>query len=228
MNLLFIHGAGCLPDVFAQQRGVFPSACYQQLPGHGIPGEPGTIEEFADAVDADIRSENMHDIVLCGSSMGGAIALTLAVRKPSYLRGIALIGSGARLRVAPQFIDGLRNDFLNTALTFAGYFFADPTPERIDASVAMMQLVGQAQMIRDLTACNAFDVTAQLGEIGVPLLALVGEADALTPVKYSEFVAAKVPNGRVVVIAGAGHLAMIEKPEATNAALVEYVTSLSV
>ncbi len=223
----FIHGAGCTADVFAAQRAAFPDALALTLPGHTTPGAPASIAAFADAVAEELERRGARDVVLVGSSMGGAIALELALRALPAVRGVVLIGSGARLRVAPAIFEAIEADFPAAARMLAGYFFAEPSAERIDAAVAAMLAVGPEQTVRDFAACNAFDVTERLGEIAVPLLALVGERDVMMPPKFSAFVADRVSGATTRILPGAGHLAMIESPAETNEALRSFITQLS-
>ncbi len=224
--LCFIHGAGCTAEVFAAQRAAFPDALVLTLPGHTIAGSPDSIGAFADAVGAELDARGATDVVLCGSSMGGAIALELALRKLPPVRGVVLIGSGARLRVAPAIFEAIERDFPAAARMLAGYFFAEPSQALIDAAVATMLAVGAEQTTRDFHACNAFDVTERLGEIAVPLLALVGDRDVMMPPKFSQFVADRVSGAEVRILEGAGHLAMLEAPDAANEALRSFVTHL--
>jgi 3-oxoadipate enol-lactonase len=226
-TLVFIHGSGCTGDVFAQQRGAFPQSIAPTLPGHTTPGAPASIAESADAILAVLEERNIDDAILCGNSMGGAIALDIALRKDPRVQAIVLLGSGSRLRVAPAILDGLANDFPTTAQTLAGYFFAEPTAMRIKSSLAMMLAVGQAQTLRDFSACNAFDVTERLGEIAVPLFAITGDRDVMTPPKYAQALVDRVPGSSARILPGAGHLAFLERPDDTNEALRAFVTSIN-
>ena len=226
MRFVFIHGAGCTGEIWQAQRRAFPESIAPSLPGHGTPGSPDTIEAFADAVEREMENHEVDEAVLCGHSMGGAVALQLALRQNPRVRAIVLLDSGAKLRVAPAIFDALDEDFAQAARMLAGLFFADPTPERIDAVVTMMTHVGAPQTIRDFHACDAFDASGRLGNIGVPTLAVTGEQDAMTPPKFAQFIADRVPGAQARILAGTGHLAMIENPAETNAALRAFVTKI--
>jgi pimeloyl-ACP methyl ester carboxylesterase len=226
MTLLFIHGAGCLSDVFGAQVAAFPNSHAISLPGHGVAGTCSSIEAFADAVEAYVVEHNLHDVVLCGHSMGGAIALTLALRRPAWLRALVLIGSGSRLRVSAEILDGLRSDFVVSRRRIAGLLFGDPSPGRVTAAERAMIEVGAEQTLADFAACNTFDATERLGEIAVATLVLTGERDVMTPPKYAQLLADRVPNGQVRILPGAGHLAMVEQPARVNEELRGFVASL--
>lgn len=220
MRFVFIHGSGCTGDVFAAQVAAFTNSLAPTLPGHadGRQG-PDTVAAFADAVAAELQTRAAQDVIVCGNSLGGAIALELALRNAAPVRAVVLIGSGVRLRVAPAIFERLEADFPAAARELAEMFFARPAPELVDASVAAMLAVGQAQTIRDFRACHAFDVTERIADLRVPLLALTGDRDVLTPPKFAQWFADRVPGAQARILADAGHLAMIERPEETNAAL---------
>ncbi len=224
--LVFIHGAGCTGAVFDAQREAFPNAVILTLPGHTTPGAPDSIEVLAQWVRDELASRDLHDVVLCGSSMGGAIALEAALAHDPRIAAIVLLGSGATLRVSPAIFEALERDFPAAARMLAGYFFAEPAPILIDAAVAQMLAVGGDQTHRDFVACNAFDVTARLGEIRLPVLALTGERDRMMPPKHAQVIADRVPAAQARILPGAGHLAMVEHPADTNEALRSFVNQI--
>jgi 3-oxoadipate enol-lactonase len=224
VRLVFIHGAGCTGAVFGQQVAAFDGSIALTLPGHTIPGEPQSIEAFADAVVSDLEQRDIHDALLCGHSMGGAVALELALRGEPRVRAVAMISSGAKLRVAPVVFESFESDFAAGVRAFTRYAFAEPTPERVDACVTMMTGVGQAQTIRDFRACDAFDRLDRLGEVDLPLLAATGEKDLLTPPKFARVIADRVPRAQARILPAAGHFLMLECPAALNDALRSFVT----
>jgi pimeloyl-ACP methyl ester carboxylesterase len=80
--------------------------------------------------------------------------------------------------------------------------------------------------LNDLRACDTFDVMDRLGEIRLPLLALCGDEDTMTPPKYSHFLAEKIPTARAVVVSGGTHMVFAEKPAEVNAAIDEFVREI--
>jgi 3-oxoadipate enol-lactonase len=224
MTLLFIHGSGFTGDVFAQQLPAFSGSIAPNLSGHAASGSAATVAEFGDFIEQFIKEHELHEVTLCGNSLGGAVALDVALRKNRQVRSIVLLGSGARLRVAPQILEGLRTDFERTSQELAQMLYANPTAQQVAYAISAMHHVGPSQTLADYEACNEFDVTDRLGELALPLLALTGEHDRMTPPKYAQFLADRVQNGRVRIIPGAGHLVMAERPAETNAAIAEFLT----
>jgi pimeloyl-ACP methyl ester carboxylesterase len=219
VTLVFLHGAGFGGDVFAAQTAEFEASHAPNLPGHFCPGQPQTVDEFAAFVAEYVHRNDLRDVVLCGHSLGGAIAIQTALDRAVPLRALVLLASGAKLRVAPAFLKGFESDFRATAREVASYFFAEPAPARIAWAADCMERVGPAQTLRDFRACDAFDALERLGEISVPVLALTGEADKMTPPKFAHALADRVPGAQARIIAGAGHFVMVEQPDETNEAI---------
>jgi pimeloyl-ACP methyl ester carboxylesterase len=219
VSLIFIHGAGCTADAFQYQMEEFPQAHAPNLPGHLSPASPATVTSFAEFIEAYVGEHSPGGAVLCGHSLGGAIAIETALRGVVSLRGLFLIGSGGKLRVAPAILQGLQDEFEATIAQLAEYYFFDATPARLAWAVDSMRRVGPAQTLRDFQACNAFDRLAELSELALPILALTGEADQMTPPKFAQSLADRVPGAQARIVPAAGHFVMIEQPLVTNAAI---------
>ena len=79
----------------------------------------------------------------------------------------------------------------------------------------------------DFFSCEQFNVMDRLGKITLPTLIICGEDDVLTPIKYSEFLHRELSNSKLVLVPDAGHILMIEKPDAVNRAIEEFVVKNS-
>ena len=226
MTAVFVHGAGCSQAVFAAQIAAFPESSALDLPGHFCAGEPASIGELSDFICGTFAHCDPDTVGLCGHSMGAAVALDIALRRPPWLTALVVLGAGARLRVAPAILNGLETDFERTASELAEqYYFANAKPAWVDARLEEMRALGP-QVSRDFQACNAFDVLERLGEISIPLLAITGEYDKMTPPKYAAALADRVPGGQARIVPGAGHFVMVERPEETNAAIRSFLTGI--
>jgi pimeloyl-ACP methyl ester carboxylesterase len=228
MKLIFLHGSGGCRESWHHQVRFFADSEAVDLPGHPE-GEPRTsIGGYVKWLRGYIRERNYGDVVLVGHSLGGAIAFLYALEHPDDLRGIVSVGSGARLRVNPMFLQGLEKALENPALFLE---FHRANMERVEpelAEILTRRAVenGPAVTLNDLRACDAFDIMDRLGEISVPVLALCGSDDVMTPPKYSHFLAERIPGTRAVVIPGGTHMVFAEKPEEVNSAIEEFVGGL--
>lgn len=226
MTLIFVHGAGFAGSSFDGIRAGFPESEAPNLPGHLTSGSPSTIAEFADFLETYVRDNVTGEAVLCGHSMGGAVVIETLLRGNVQPRAVILLGSGARLRVAPAILDQFEHDFPSAVRTVVQYFFAEPEPSKLTWAAGCMEQIGQAQTLRDFRACDAFDALERLGKIGVPVLALTGEADQMTPPKYAQALAGRVPRAQARIIPGAGHFAMVERPAETIEAIQAFLSGV--
>ncbi len=168
-------------------------------------------------------------MVLAGHSLGGAIVLMYALRYPQELKAIIIISSGARLRVHPmvlaaceQAIKGNPREWYQ--LTEEIYRL---TPEDFKREVIEKQkAIGPAVTLNDFLCCDKFDIMDRVPEIKLPALIICGELDVMTPVKYSNYLGAKIAESRVVIVPGAGHLVLAEKPEVVNKAIEDFVNAV--
>jgi 3-oxoadipate enol-lactonase len=78
-------------------------------------------------------------------------------------------------------------------------------------------------LARLVEAFRDLDITTELGRIECPTLVLVGEEDALKPVRYSRLIAERIPQSELLVIPDAGHAVILEKPQEVNTALLGFI-----
>ncbi len=77
-----------------------------------------------------------------------------------------------------------------------------------------------AEVLRDdFRACDAFDRRSDVAAIAAPTLILCGDADRMTPAKYSQFLRDEIRNSQLVIVPDAGHMVMLEQPHAVTAAI---------
>ncbi|HUS85178.1 MAG TPA: alpha/beta hydrolase [Anaerolineales bacterium] len=231
--LVLIHGSGGTRLHWPPQLRRLPH--YRvfglDLPGHGDSPGAGetTIEDYVRRVVEWLKEQGLERAVLAGHSMGGAIAMTAALVEPDHVAGLVLVGSGGRLRVNGETLraaaDPIR--FEETVEALAMWAFSDQTPEKIVALAKMRMSETRPEVIYgDFIACNQFDILDRLSEIHVPTLILCGDQDRLTPLKYSRYMDEQIPESTLVLIEGAGHMVMLERPLEVTEAVVHFMARL--
>lgn len=228
-DLVFIHGAGGNRAVWTYQSRRFSQhhrVVAVDLPGHGLSKERprATLAEYADYVRSVISTRFLSSPIVVGHSLGGAIALRMALDTPTEVGGLVLVGTGARLRVLPDFFAALREDS-DKALSLIGrYAFSPQTPKELVAkALGEMKKRGPDLLIGDFAAGDGFDVTAEINRINAPTLVIVGRDDRLTPAEYSDYLSKHIPGAQLRVIDGAGHMVMLEQPDVFNSVLEAFV-----
>jgi pimeloyl-ACP methyl ester carboxylesterase len=229
-TLVLIHGAGSSSQAFLNQLRRLDrtmNVLALDLPGHGATPGPGrdTISTYANWVEEALSVFTVPAFFLGGHSMGGAIALELALRSWPRIRGLILIATGAELRVSTKIIAGLAAEPEPTlALINKWCFPPDADPLLIRQSLELLQQVPVSVVYNDFQACNRFDRSEHVGTITLPTLILVGEGDVMTPPAFAEALQKKILNSKLVQVPGAGHLVMLEKPREVNQAMENFVS----
>ena len=228
MQLVFIHGSGGCRESFQNQLSHFENSEAINLPGHPDGDLRPSIEANVEWLHSYIAAKGYRDLVIVGHSLGGGIALQYALDHGDELKGVVLLGSGARLRVHPDFLEALRKEIQNPDATSAASRAANPLIEPALAALIARRRAenGPRAALNDMEACDKFDVMERLDEISLPLLAIVGADDVMTPPKYSEFMADKMSNTTAVIIEGGTHMAYAEKPKEVNGAIDSFLAGL--
>jgi pimeloyl-ACP methyl ester carboxylesterase len=233
--IVFIHGSGDSARIWRLQveglgKDHFVYAI--DLPGHGeradtLPASV-TVLDYAKAAREIMQNElDLNHPIIAGHSLGGAVALTMALEYGSELGGLILMGTGARLRVHPSLLEAAqatpqqaKNQLTELAVTQGNDGTLPQTLQNEQATP------GPKMLYRDLAACNAFDCMARMHEISLPTLVICGADDGLTPVKYSQFLHDRLGNSTLCIIPGAGHYVMREQAEHVNQAITEWMEKI--
>lgn len=227
--LLFIHGAGGGQFTWSFQKSFFSkefNPIIIELPGHGESGGEGEKEigTYAEHVYAFSKALGFKRLFLIGHSMGGAIVQTLALRHAELLKGIILVGTGARLRVFPSILNGIMDHFDETVPRIVQLAYSRKAPkDLLERGIAEMLRCRPEVLYGDFLACDRFDLMEEVEKIQLPTLVLCGEEDELTPVKYSKFLHSKIRRSRLEILSGAGHMVMMESHEAFNEKIREFI-----
>jgi pimeloyl-ACP methyl ester carboxylesterase len=189
-----------------------------------------SIAELAD--DALAQTEGPAHMV--GLSMGGYVALTLALERPELVRSLVLAGTGAggpdRVRrpahVAAAFTAGLRLPYDEFARSTMPYTFSEgwvaANPERFEAIVAarLERPSPYTTIEAHAEACYAFyGAGCEVERIQAPALVVHGSEDLIVPVENGRRLAERLPNAEYLELPARGHNLQLEDPEAFAAAV---------
>jgi pimeloyl-ACP methyl ester carboxylesterase len=186
------------------------------------------------AIAARILADAPPRFALAGLSMGGYIAFVVAQQAPERVRKLALLDTSARPETPRQTERRLEQIALAESGRLADVaellfpLFVHPdrhTDEALKRVVhAMAEETGPDAFVRQQRAIMTRpDIRPHLASIRCPTLVLVGDADALTPPPLSQEIAAGIAGSRLVVVPDCGHLSTLERPDAVNKALVEWI-----
>ena len=255
-TVVLIHGLG---SNLALWRETIPALSENfrvlalDLPGYGLSGKdevPGTMDFFSDTVVQFMNTHGVDRAHVVGLSMGGHVALTVALDHPERLDRLVLVSpagietftdqQGVALKsvYTPQAILAAPEAALqqNIAMNFASY-----DPERfgwlLEQRLALTALPDAAAYAtanaRSVAGMLDAPVAHRLDDIAAPTLVLYGTEDALIPnamlnphlttADVAEEAAERIPNATLDLIKDAGHLPQLEQPEVVNQHLMTFL-----
>ncbi len=198
------------------------------------------IADFAADTAALMDSLGIVRAHVVGSSMGGAIAQELALAHPDRVRSLVLNGTYCRgdhffrevirsWQWSARKSDNLR-EFLNVVnlWCFAPRIYNEGTMEEwLTAAAASPHAQSVDAFCRSADALIEHDTADRIGAIGVPTLVTVGELDLCLPQRFADELVARIPGATLRVIADQGHQPFQEGPQAYNALLAGFWSSLA-
>jgi pimeloyl-ACP methyl ester carboxylesterase len=199
---------------------------------------PFTIERLADDVHQLATDLRLGTFVLGGLSMGGYVALAYVRKYAATLRGLILADTQAAADTAEQRAN--RERLIAAAGHEGAKAIADAMLPKLiapETATGRPQLIKQirdmAESIRPHALAHALaamrdrpDRTAELADITVPTLLLVGEHDAVTPPDVMQKMAAAIPRAELNIIPSAAHLSPMEQPAQVNTAIKAFLATL--
>jgi pimeloyl-ACP methyl ester carboxylesterase len=231
-SLIFIHGSGSNSSVWSQQYGRLHSLfniAALNLPGHGQSGGNGgdDIPAYAEHVNDILSVLGLKRPVLIGHSMGAAIALCFAAKYPMAISGVITLGGGVTLPVNPDILQGLKSQPDMVLDMICKFSLAKENRSKLsDALRASLAAANLAVLASDMQACGKVDLTSELPKITAPVLAICGAQDKMTPPAFSEQITAKIKAAKLLLIEGAGHMVMMEKPEEVTAVIKTFCATV--
>lgn len=249
--IVLLHGATIDSRIWVKQLASLPTVGFRVVAfdtrGHGssVCGDTGhSVENLTFDLRAVLEGLDLHDAILVGHSMGGvavqAFASQLAEEARARTRGLVLLSSlsrtqvstARRLRCAVQSVSNrldlaslMSKPELGTMLARLG-FGRTPLASHVEL---VRQMLSECDPVtsRDAVACLlGMDLTPDLERIDLPTLVVCGSGDLLTPPFESRRIARLIPGARLVMIEGAGHTIMLERPEELEALFVDFAREL--
>lgn len=230
-TLVMVHGAGGSSELWSFQLEFLDkeiNIVALDLPGHGQSGSKKSfksISGYSKWLYEVVENWFQQPIYLMGHSMGGAIVQEIAINDNNHLlKGIILVGTGAILKVAPQFLDGLLTDFESTVDKIVSYTYSKGVKkELIMEGARIMKESGPIVVHNDFLACDRFDRIKDLKRVSIPCLIVCGEDDILTPPDLSRFLYEHIPASSLKIVPNAGHKVMIERHKEVNTAILGFI-----
>ncbi len=235
--VLMVHGAGSNGHTFHYQYeklGEAHSPIAIDLPGHGrsagVDGL-GSVEEYSDFVIAFADALKLKSFVIAGRSMGGAIAMDVALRYPGRIEALVLIATAPKFNIPQASVDIWRNVTMGRApQPFTTDYHSPKTVKEHFEIVreGWMEQIQTDPRVRytDLLACTKLDLRDKIGAIAKPAIVLAGADDKITPPADAEAIAAKIKGARLKTIADAAHSITSEQPGEVNAAIEGFLSEL--
>jgi pimeloyl-ACP methyl ester carboxylesterase len=198
------------------------------LPGHGRSAGPScaSIEDYARIVAGWLQQLDLPPVIIVGHSMGGAIGQRLALDWAGQLAGLAVIGSGGSLPVNPRLLQltDVGGDYQQAVELITRWSFSRTADPRLTHLAGQRLWTIAPQILHDdLQACAIFDARPRLRELRLPVLAVAGAEDRMTPPGLAEALAKAIPDASLALIPGAGHMMMLEQPQAVIELLDGYL-----
>lgn len=215
------------------------------LPGHGLsapsatqPGEATTIAELAEQVLSAVRTAvpDTTTFAVAGDSIGGEIALQLALDHADLVTQTAVFCSGAQIgdpaawEERAQLVEtaGTPTQIIGSAQRWFGEGFIAGHSVETTELLHNLQDADRFSYAALCRALAAFDVRDRLGELAMPVLAVAGDQDQPTPPANLEFIAANATDGSFALVEGAAHLVPVEAPARVAELLRAFLTGEAV
>ncbi|MEO0600135.1 MAG: alpha/beta fold hydrolase [Myxococcota bacterium] len=207
--VVLVHGAGGNAASWAPVQARWPDTVAVDLPGRADAGP--TVTTIAALAEGLARSLEAPSTVI-GHSMGGAVAMQLALDHPERVARLVLVNTGARLRVSPAILGAVGAATPDVPFRVDLAFGSATDPSVVDANALATASVPIATTLADWRACDGFDLRDRIGAITTPTRVLGGELDAVTPPRFQAWLAEALPNASLHLLPDVGHMLPWERP----------------
>ena len=231
-QLILIPGLASDHVMWQAQLAALPAPYRAQVTD--VATRQDSIEDMA----ATLLAEHPGQLILCGASMGGIVAMQAAHQGGKRIRGLALLGTSARpetddIRAMREaaiklFADGRAAEVLRANVPLAFHASRTRDTTLVQSYMDFVLKAGADQLIRQNRAIMARpDARPTLPALACPALVMWGDSDQLTPPETNREIAALLPRAQAVELAQCGHMLTMERPELVNAQLLRWLESLT-
>jgi 3-oxoadipate enol-lactonase len=231
--IVFLHGVGSDKSVWRPQLAYFGRTRRTiafDYPGYGDsdPAPEGTTrDDYASAIISAMHELGVDCAHICGLSLGGVVAIAIHHAAPERCASLILADTFAvhpeGRAIYERSLAGSR-DLRAMAEARVDVLIAQPAEPAVRREVVeTMSRIEPAAYCIGAEAVWLADQRDRAEEIQVPTLVLVGDQDLVTPFDLSSELVDLIPNARMQVIAGAGHLGNLEKPDEFNRFIEEFI-----
>jgi len=192
------------------------------LPDVSVPALADYVRRFMEALE-------LPPAVVCGNSLGGHVALELALSHPESVEGLILTGSsGLFERSFTQHVPHTpTRAYVREKMEEVFYDPALVTPEWVESVRRIVTTRRTAlRVLQVARAAKRHNVEERLSRIGVPTLLVWGKDDRITSTDVAERFHARIRGSQLVYLPNCGHAPMLECPEAFNAAVGEWLVDI--
>lgn len=245
-TVVFIHGFGSTADSWRNNFSALASkytVVAVDVRGFGYtsrdPASEYSPRAFATHVATFLDQLGVRRPVLVGHSLGGEVAMRIALQRPDDVAGLVLVGSagapGRSRPTAPPVPEPLRTAVLRLlesprvvrwGLEAAFYDDSKVDREMVRQYRRPLQVEGAEEMLWRMARTRTPALNAsEIAQLRVPTVLVWGKQDALVPLSDGIELAATIPGARLVVVDRAGHMVHEERPDVVNAIIDELASS---
>lgn len=212
--IVLVHGASGHRDTWLPLWAALAPAPRVALSLAGRPGSEGppakTAGAAAEWLVEVLKALELAPPLLVGHSFGGAVALEVALSAYA-LSGLALVATGAKLRVSPLLLAAA--EAATEPLPMEAAFGPGTAAEVVKAYHQASAQTPPSTALADWRACDGFDVRERLSELRGPTLVLHGDDDGMTPAKFQTYLEASIEGAVREEVKKTGHMLPWEQPE---------------
>ncbi len=241
--VVLLHAYPCDHTMWDAQARALVEAGYRvlrpDLPGFGtspLPDAAPSLAVMADEVFAALDALEVESFVLAGLSLGGYVAMQMLRQRPERVLALALVDTKATADAEPA--RAVREETAKKALAagslrpmaegMLGGLLGETTrrtrPEVVEVVTGWISHASAQSAAWAMRAmAGRPDSLATLAAFDAPAVVIAGDEDTLAPAPEQELMVEALPQGRLVMIAGSGHLSSVERPAAVTDALLGFV-----